>query len=629
MIRDEIESVETTSPNLLAEQTEQLKLIFPQVFSEGKIDFKKLRVALGDAVDTQPERYSFTWAGKRNATQLLQTPSYGTLTPMEDESVNFENTRNLFIEGDNLEVLKLLYKSYSGQVKMIYLDPPYNTGNDFVYPDNFTNPLDTYLKVTGQKDAQGNLLTSNPETSGRYHSAWLSMMYPRLFLARQLLRDDGVIFISIDDHEMHNLRLLMNEVFGEENFLAVFVWKRRSGAMDAVNNVSSDHEYVLCYSKNSASLVGEQRTFERYTNPDNDPRGPWVADNLSAAKPGGNTLYPIKDPETGHEFLPPKGRYWPYNPATMAQKIREGRIIFPKTPQGTPLLKRFQSEAKSLFRPVSTWVSATNGIHQDSETAPITLTTTINSEGTREVKELFGDKVFLYPKPVSLLRSLIRQGTVGEEDIVLDLFAGSCTTAQAVLELNHEDGQNRRFIMVQLPEPTTDKDFPTISDIGKERIRRVIKRMQQENAGKVEDPKRDKLESLGFRVFKMTASNYTSWQGMQTDDADTYTTQLELLNDPLREGWTLEGVIWEVAIKEGYGLNSFIRQVSGIEGNSVYRVTDADKEQSFLICLDSEIILAKLKPLALTVNDLFICRDVALNDETAANLALQCRLKTI
>lgn len=229
MLRDEIESVETASPNILVEQTEQLKLVFPQVFSEGKIDFKKLRAALGDLVDTQPERYSFTWAGKRNATLLLQTPSYATLTPSEDESVNFEDTQNLFIEGDNLEVLKLLYKSYSGRVKMIYIDPPYNTGGDFVYPDNYADPLETYLEVTGQKDAAGNLLTSNPETSGRYHSAWLSMMYPRLYIARQLLRDDGVIFVSIDDHEIHNLRLLMNEIFGEENFIGMFVWQSKKG----------------------------------------------------------------------------------------------------------------------------------------------------------------------------------------------------------------------------------------------------------------------------------------------------------------------------------------------------------------------------------------------------------------
>src|SRR6266566_2726050 len=256
MIRDEIESVETASPNILVEQTEQLKRIFPQVFSEGKIDFKKLRAALGDVVDTQPERYSFSWAGKRNATLLLQTPSYATLAPAEDESVNFESTQNQFIEGDNLEVLKLLYKSYSGRVKMIYIDPPYNTGNDFVYPDNYADPLETYLEVTGQKDANGNLLTSNPETSGRYHSAWLSMMYPRLYIARQLLRDDGVIFVSIDDHEVHNLRLLMNEVFGEEAFVAeVSVVNNLKGRNDR-KHIATAHEYLLIYAKSEFESYG-------------------------------------------------------------------------------------------------------------------------------------------------------------------------------------------------------------------------------------------------------------------------------------------------------------------------------------------------------------------------------------
>src|SRR5947209_4012492 len=230
MIRDDIESVETASPDLLTEQVEQLKRIFPQVFSEGKIDFTKLRATLGDAVDTQPERYSFTWAGKRESIQLLQTPSAATLVPAKEESINFDDTQNLFIEGDNLEVLKLLYKSYSGRIKMIYIDPPYNTGSDFLYPDDFAHPLDTYLKLTEQKDARGNLLTSNPETSGRYHSAWLSMMYPRLYLARQLLQEDGVIFVSIDDHEVSNLRELMNQVFGEENFVTTIIWEKKYAA---------------------------------------------------------------------------------------------------------------------------------------------------------------------------------------------------------------------------------------------------------------------------------------------------------------------------------------------------------------------------------------------------------------
>src|SRR2546430_994889 len=247
MLRDEIESVETASPNILVEQTEQLKLIFPQVFSEGKVDFKKLRAALGDMVDTQPERYSFTWAGKRNATLLLQTPSYATLAPAEDESVNFVSTQNQFIEGDNLEVLKLLYKAYFGRVKMIYIDPPYNTGGDFVYPDNYADPLETYLIVSGQKSAEGNLVTSHPETAGRFHSAWLSMMYPRLFFSKTLLGDDGVVFVSIDDHEIADLRLIMNEIFGEENFIGIIVWQTATD--NNATQIATEHEYIVCYAK--------------------------------------------------------------------------------------------------------------------------------------------------------------------------------------------------------------------------------------------------------------------------------------------------------------------------------------------------------------------------------------------
>src|SRR5258708_5730265 len=248
----EVEKVESTSPSITNEHVERLKSIFPEAFTEGKIDFDKLRASLGDIVDTQPERYSFTWVGKKKAIQFLQTPSQATLIPTEEESINFASTQNLFVEGDNLEVLKLLYKSYSGRVKMIYIDPPYNTGNDFVYPDNFVDPLETYLEVTGQKDVAGNLLTSNPETSGRYHSSWLSMMYPRLYLARQFLRDDGVIFVSIDDHEVYNLRLLMNEIFGEENFIAELVWEKTR--KNDAKLFSVGHEYMLVYARSLAFL---------------------------------------------------------------------------------------------------------------------------------------------------------------------------------------------------------------------------------------------------------------------------------------------------------------------------------------------------------------------------------------
>jgi adenine-specific DNA-methyltransferase len=627
--------VERTSPDILGERIERLRELFPEAFVEGELNLDRLHKAVDPPQNgsAQPERYSFTWAGKRDAIQLLQTSATGTLKPVREESLNFEDTRNVFIQGDNLEVLKLLYKPYFRRVKMVYIDPPYNTGSDLLYADDYADPLGAYLNATGQKDAEGRLVTSNPETSGRYHSSWLSMMYPRLFLARQVLMDDGVIFVSIDDHEFHNLRMLMNEVFGEENFLATFVWKRRSGAMDAVNSVSTDHEYVVCYGRNTVSLVGVERTFERYANADNDRRGPWIADNLSAAKPGGNTLYPIRDPETGYEYMPPKGRYWPYSPETMKRKIEEGRILFPGTPDGKPLYKRFKSEAKSPFRPVSTWISPSgrsNGARRiaSEDASIVTLTSSINTEGTREIKELFGDKVFTYPKPASLLRSLVKQGTSGQDDIVLDFFAGSCTTAQAVMELNREDGGNRRFICVQLPEATGNPDYPTIAEIGKERIRRVSARMQKS----CEDPSPtldsgEKTEDLGMKVFELTSSQYKTWTEPAERDPAAYADQMAMFADPLIEGWDRETLIWETALREGFDLNSLIERVEGLTDNEVWTVTDGNRQ--FRVCLDDDLQWSTPRALGLGNEDLFVCRDSALDDEMAANLALQCRLKLI
>ena len=427
--------------------------------------------------DEPPERYAFSWAGKRQAiAELASPPSLRFITSDGADAAHLLRA-NLFIEGDNLEALKLLRGTYAGRVRMIYIDPPYNTGGDFVYADDYPD-----------------------------HASWLSMMYPRLAAGRELLRDDGVIFVSIDDHEVHHLRLLMNEIFGEESFLATFVWKRRSGAMDAVSRVSSDHEYVLCYGRGLGRLSGEPRTFARYGNPDGDPRGPWIADNLSAAKPGGETHYAITDPATGCSYWPPSGRYWPYSPRTMARKIAEGRIVFPRTAGGSPLLKRFKSEARSMFRPVSTWIApAAPSSHAGNGVA--VLTSSINTEGTRQIKELFGDKVFSHPKPLSLIRSLLRQGAPEAGDIVLDFFAGSCTTAHAVMEQNIEDGLGRQFIMVQRPEPLEkpihagDATLRTIADIGRERIRRAAmllrKRHPPESSCNVNE---SDLESAALRI---------------------------------------------------------------------------------------------------------------------------------
>jgi adenine-specific DNA-methyltransferase len=609
------EHVALTSGDISDSQVVKLRELFPEVFVEGKIDFERLKITLGAAAESGPGRFHFSWAGKDDAVSLLQTPSAGTLVPCPEESINFETTGNVFIEGDNLEVLKLLFKPYFGRVKLIYIDPPYNTGQDFVYPDNYAEPLKTYLQITGQVDAEGNLLTSNPETSGRYHSTWLSMMYPRLFLARQLLKEDGVIFVSIDDHEAHHLRLLMNETFGEENFICCFVWKRRQVSDNRnLDNVSTDHEYIVAYSRGDGSLLGTAKDLTKYDNPDNDPRGPWMSDNLTGlanSEQRPNLHYDIVNPETGQPYPPLASRGWAYDKKSMAKLIEEGRILWPVKPDGRPRLKRFLNEIRSQFTGFSS-------IQDFGYT----------TDGTRTIEELFGEKVIQFPKPVAVPRKLGEQTTSSSEgDIVLDFFAGSCTTAQAVLEMNHADGGNRRFICVQLPEPTANKTFSTIAEIGKERIRRVIGNLAKEvqpclgEGGAPED--------LGFKVFKLSKPNIQQWPEGEDRDPEAYVQKLALFNDPLVAGWKPENVIWEVALREGFGLKTqFVLRDLG-NGNTVYDVIDPDSEQKFMICLDDKIPIDLSKHCELTLEDLFICRDVALDDSAAANLALQCRLKTI
>jgi len=607
-----------TMPVLTDDQLEALQTLMPQVFTEGRIDPEKLRATLGDLADDRPERYSFSWAGKRNAIRLLQVPSHATLIPAWDESLDFDTTRNIFIEGDNLEVLKLLYKPYFGRVKMIYIDPPYNTGNDFVYPDNFADPLDTYLKLTGQKDSEGNLLTSNPETGGRYHSSWLSMMYPRLFLARQLLREDGVIMVSIDDKEVFDLRLLLNEILGEENFVDTIIWKKRYGGGAKEKYLVSVHEYIVFYAKNKEALSNifiplDPESIERYYKYKDDKypiRGPYRTHPLEATKSMGerkNLVFPIPAPD-GTEVWPKRQWLWSKDRAFKARSNND--LEFKKGNEGwTVHSKQYQKDK--------------NGVERQSKAFSI-IDDVYTQHGTNEIIDLFGDaQIFAFPKPTGLIKPILQIATEPDsEDIILDFFAGSCTTAQAVLELNREDGGDRRFIMVQLPEPTSNQQFPTIAEIGKERIRRVVERMKKEREGQLA---LDKPEDLGFKVFKLAPSNYRQWDGAQPDAA-AYARQAEMFADPLVEGWQLENVLYEVALKEGYGLNVQVEETA-VKG--VQRVTDPDKGQAFYLTLAGKIALKDLRLLDLKKDNLFVCRDAALDDEAAANLALQCRLKTI
>ncbi len=631
------------SASIPEDQLSCLRTCFPEAFTEGKVDMTKLQDTLGDIVETSPERYSFTWAGKKEAIRILQTPSRATLIPSKQESVEFDDTKNLFIEGDNLEVLKLLYKSYFGRVKMIYIDPPYNTGKDFIYPDNYTDSLDTYLKLTGQKDSEGNMLTSNPETSGRYHSSWLSMMYPRLFLARQLLKDDGAIFVSIDEHEMHNLRFLMDEIFGEENLVACLAIVNNMKGRNDKKNIATAHEYLYIYAKSEESfdsfglpLTEEQLKQYKYTDQNNERYA--LRDLRKRGRPDRredrpNMYFPIYfNPKTKHlsltqesdvdiEITPKRGDgtdgRWRWGKDTVRANldILEARYSKKKN--------RWDIDHRVPLNPPVVSDSEIADEEDDDDDALFERTSKsksfwwggeISSDvGKREFKELFPGIDFDYPKSPHYISRMLSMATK-PGDTILDFFAGSCPTAQAIIAKNRNEDDKRKFIAVQLPEPTNLNGFGTIAEIGKERIRRALKKYKSKD---------------GFKVFKLAISNYRSWTGTKERDADALTKQMEAFNDPLVEGWKPDNVLYEVAIKEGFSLNIQTEHIKAVKAQEVQRVTDPDREQSFYLCLDDRLNIDTLAPLKLTQNDLFICRDVALDDTAAANLALQCRLKTI
>lgn len=613
------ETVASTSGDVLEAQVAKLKSLFPECVAEGKVDFDKLRATLGGAAESGPGRFTFSWAGKDDAVGLLQTPSRGTLIPCPDESVNFDATGNAFIEGDNLEVLKLLFKPYFGKVKLIYIDPPYNTGNDFVYPDNFADPLKNYLIQTGQMDDDGNLATSKIDRVGRVHSGWLSMMYPRLFLARQLLREDGVICVSIDDNEVHHLRMLLNEVFGEENFIATIAWQKKDTPSNDAKGLSTTHEYVVLYQRsedfNRNLLPRTKDQLGNYKNPDNDPRGDWIRSTLIRKEVRKDRVFPVPNP-TGRMLPPPPGTSWRFDDlGTYQQYVRDNRIWWGADSDGElPFLKRFLTEVAEGVVPITWWEYEFAGSNRNAKV---------------ELRALFDREApFDTPKPTQLIKRLLQIGTDSTHpDLVLDFFAGSGTTAHAVMDLNHEDGGNRQFILVQLPEATGGKDYATIADIAKDRVRRVATKL----AGETGDMTRTTPEDLGFKVFKLAAPNIEQWVPDNDRDPDHYANKLHLFDDPLVPGWTAENVLWEVALREGFGLNTRFAEKGLPSGNTLHEVTDPDKDppQTFTVCLDDEVRADLSKHYPLAADSLFICRDRALDDTAAANLALQCRLKTI
>jgi adenine-specific DNA-methyltransferase len=600
--------------------------LFPEVMRENKVDIDALRRSVGEWVDPGPERFGLTWPGKAECMRVIQEPSIGTLAPMPDESVDWETTRNVIIEGENLEVLKLLQKAYYGKVKLIYIDPPYNTGKEFIYPDNFKEGLADYLRYSGQVDEEGFKLSANAETDGRYHSKWLSMMYPRLFLARNLLREDGFVLVSIDDHEVHNLRLLMNEIFGEENFVASMVWQ--GGRKNDSKLVSSGHDYILIYARNQAYVTSLNLQWEERKEglddiykavdeiraaagddageghkrlvawfralPDGNPskdhdhysyideRGAYYHDNISSPNYRENLIYDYRG------YKPPDNG-WRYERSTMDRLFEDGRLVLPADKTKRIAVKRYLHETE-------TW-------------APPSVFYRDRRGARRVVEALLGVSakgLFDFPKDHGVLGRLIATIT-SEEDLIVDFFAGSGSTAHAVMSVNQRDQGRRRFVLVQLPEPVANDKYPTISAITRERVRAVAKEMSPTLGSNADN---------GFRAFNLAPSNFTVWNASPESDVDA---QLTMSIDHVKAGATEEAMLTELLLKAGYPLTSPVEQVTfaGVPGYSV-------SEGALLVCLSDALTIEAFEAMVATEPAMILVLDAGFggSDELKVN-ALQ------
>ncbi|MDD3014037.1 MAG: site-specific DNA-methyltransferase [Candidatus Gastranaerophilales bacterium] len=608
--------------NIEGEQKEKLKQLFPEVFNEEKIDFDKLKLSLGEDIDVGRERYSINWPGKAQAVKVAQLPSLATLKPDEKASVDFDKTKNLFIEGDNLEVLKLLQKSYFGKIKMIYIDPPYNTGKEFIYPDKYEEGLQTYLQYTGQIDAEGKKFSTNVETDGRFHSKWMNMMWPRLFLARNLLTEDGVIFISIDDHEIDNLKKICNEVFGEENFIASFIWHKKTQPSFLSKEVANVTEYILAYKKSSEIL----QLKGGMTDPDK------MVELLNIGNPITNRILPkenvifvnedwcgnLKKGIYGNEALQVelkndllitkghsdidielKGRIkWTQD--TINQSLNEGSVIYIKSIKSLrPTLKRIGNES-NVKPPISLLSKYVNNIPT-------------NTDASNEIKKMFnGIAIMDYPKPSGLIKYLIETISYGDPSaIILDFFAGSATTAHATMQSNIEDGGNRKFIIVQLPEKTPEDSeaykagYKDITEIGQERIRRAGKKIVEESKDK-EGFNAEEFDK-GFKVFKLDKSNFSVWDGAGDGDMQK---KLELHVDNTDPKSKEEDILYEILIKAGFELSENIEKIK-VGGKNVYSIL----EGQLLICLDKQIDKDFVRSLTKQKPKQFICLNSSFKED--------------
>ncbi|MEE0489775.1 site-specific DNA-methyltransferase, partial [Methanosphaera stadtmanae] len=549
--------------DIVSENISKMKNLFPEVFQEDTIDFDKLKQLLNGGgekyeVNADDERYNFTWKGKTESIQIAQTPSTGTLRPCKEESKNWDTTQNLYIEGDNLEVLKLLQKTYSGKIKMIYIDPPYNIGKDFVYKDNYRDNLENYI----EQDENGFKTSSKQETSGRYHTNWLNMMYPRLKLARNLLKDDGVIFISIDDHEDYNLRVICNEIFGENNFVCEFIWQKTYSPKNNNKYVSVDHEMILCYArilsniKKFFRLPRDEKANSMYKYDDNDGKGRYRLSDLTIGKPKG---YDIE--WNGKIYPEPKNLGWRYTKENMYKLIEEGKIYLPEDTSKRPSYKRYLSEVEGI---ISKTILPYNEVgHTD--------------KSRKNLNKLIGDYIFDYPKPVDLIMRFLTL-TTKDDDIILDFFSGSSTTAHAVMKKNVEDNGNRKFILVQLPEQTDEKSeaykagFSNICEIGKERIRRAGDKIIEETGNSDLD--------IGFKVFKLDSSNIMKWN----PDYNNLKNNLLAQTDNLVDGRNNLDLVYEIMLKYGIDITLPIDEYKN-DGYKLYSVGAG----ALIICLDDMI----------------------------------------
>ena len=610
-----MEHLNMQSMDKVAANVAKIRELFPncvteRINNEGKlehaIDFDMLKQELSDhVVDGLQERYQFTWPDKRKAILAANAPINKTLRPCREESVDFDNTENLYIEGDNLEVLKLLQETYLGKVKMIYIDPPYNTGNDFVYRDDFKQSADEYVENSGQLDDEGNRMVTNTESNGRFHTDWLNMMYPRLKLAKDLLSDDGVIFISIDDSEQSNLKKICNEIFGEENFIASLIWQKKFSRANDATYFSTMHDFILCISKRNVSydkngweiglLPRNEEIPSGYSNPDNDPRGPWTSVILSAKSGSASLLYEIKTP-SGKKCVPPNGRYWSCSKDTFEKWNKDNRIWFGKNGDGVPRKKTFLSEVQSGLRP--------NTILFQNEVGN-------NQEAKQELKVLFDEiSVFDSPKPVRLLKTLLQISNIDKNSLVLDFFSGSATTAHAVMQLNAEDGSKRKFIMVQLPETCAESSeaykagYKNICEIGKERIRRAGKKIKEENPLTTQDL------DIGFRVLKCDSSNMEDVYYTPQEYMDK---QQDLFQDNIKTDRSDEDLLFQVMLELDTPLSSKIEKIT-IAGKTVYNVAQGH----LMACFDKNVTDEVITAIAKEMPSYFVMRDSSQADDSVA-----------